>query len=118
MEKLALEVKRRLNLENVRLTGGREHKVKRIGLAWSGLGLSLNIGFVETLLSYKPHVLIAGEMDEYPECYVLNAGVDMIEVGHSVSENIGLRRFSKILKQEYPEVKVVFFEYLKPWLTL
>jgi putative NIF3 family GTP cyclohydrolase 1 type 2 len=42
----------------------------------------------------------------------------MIEVGHSVSENIGLRRFSKILKQEYPEVKVVFFERLKPWLTL
>jgi hypothetical protein len=33
VEKLALEVKRRLNLENVRLTGGRKHKVKRIGLA-------------------------------------------------------------------------------------
>jgi putative NIF3 family GTP cyclohydrolase 1 type 2 len=57
-------------------------------------------------------------MDEYSEYYVLDVGVDMIEVGHSVSENIGLRRFSKILKQEYPEVKVVFLECLKPWLTL
>jgi putative NIF3 family GTP cyclohydrolase 1 type 2 len=57
-------------------------------------------------------------MDEYSEYYVLDVGVDMIEVGHSVSENIGLRRFSKILKQKYPEVKVVFLECLKPWLTL
>lgn len=118
VEKLALDVKRRLNLETVRLAGIREHKVERVGLAWGGLGLSLNIGFIETLLSYKPQALIAGEMDEYSEYYVLDAGVDMVEVGHSVSENIGLKGFSKMLKQQYPEVKVVFFECLKPWFAL
>lgn len=117
-EKLALDVKRKLNLETVRLTGRKERRVERVGLAWGGLGLSLNIGFIETLLSCKPQVLIAGEMDEYSEYYVSDAGVDMIEVGHSASENIGLRIFSKMLKHQYPEVKVVFFECLKPWFTL
>lgn len=97
-EKLALDVKRKLNLETVRLTGRKERRVKRVGLAWGGLGLSLNTGFIETLLSYKPQVLIAGEMDKYSEYYVLDVGVDMIEVCHSASENIGLRIFSKMLK--------------------
>lgn len=118
VEKLAFNIKKRLNLETVRLVGRREDRVCRVGLAWGGLGLSLNIGFVETLLRYKPQVLIAGEMDEYSEYYILDAGVNMIEVGHSVSENIGLKHFSDILKQHYPDVKVVFFECLKPWLTI
>jgi len=118
VEKLSLDIKRRLDLKTVRVTGVRDGRVGRVGLAWGGLGLSLNIGFVETLISYRPQVLIAGEMDEYSEYYVLDAGVNMIEVGHSVSENIGLKNFTKMLNQRFPEVKVIFFECPKPWFTL
>jgi len=79
------------------------------------LGLSLNIGFVEKLLSYDPDLLIAGETDEYAMYYARDAGVCMIETGHSLSENIGLRRFIETLRQRYPKVKVVFHECSKPW---
>lgn len=112
---LASEVKKRLNLEALRFTGRPDHLVKRIGLPWGGLGLSLNVRFIETLLRYEPDVLIAGETDEYAMCYAMDAGVDMIETGHSVSENIGLKKFAETLKQEYPETKVVFFKCERPW---
>jgi len=115
---LALEVKMRLGLEAVRFVGKPDHAVKRVGLPWGGMALTLNVGFIETLLSHNPDALIAGETDEYSEFYVLDAGVDVIEVGHSVSENIGLRKFSEDLKHQYPGTKVVFFECKKPWTSL
>ena len=115
---LALEVKRRLDLEVLRFTGKPNHIVKRIGLPWGGLGLSLNIRFIETLLKHEPDALIAGETDEYATFYALDAGVDMIETGHSVSENIGLKEYAETLKREYPETKVVFFECERPWAFL
>jgi len=111
----ASKVKDRLNPGELRLVGDPSRKVRRIGLPWGGLGLSLNIGFVEELLSYDPDLLIAGETDEYAMYYARDAGVCMIETGHSLSENIGLRRFAETLRQRHPKVKVVFHECTKPW---
>lgn len=63
-------------------------------------------------------VLIAGETHEYAICYFLDADVGMIETGHSVSENFRLREFSEIMKQHYPEAKIVFFERERPWQSI
>jgi len=114
-EELALKVKERLNLETVRLIGEPYRRIKRIALPWGGLGLSLNIGFIEELLGYSPQALIAGETDEYAMYCALDTDVTIIETGHSVSENIGLRKFVEILKQRYSETKIVFFECKRPW---
>jgi len=112
---LASNVKERMNLEAVRLIGEPCREVKRVGLPWGGLGLSLNIGFIEDLLRHNPDVLIAGETDEYAMCYALDADVNLIETGHSLSENIGLRKFVEILGQHYTETRIVFFECKRPW---
>jgi len=113
--KLASKIKERLNLEAIRLSGKPSRKVKRVGLPWGGMGLSLNISFVEELLKHAPDVLVTGETDEYAMYYVLDADVCMVEIGHSVSENIGLKLFVETLRQRYPEVKVVFHECRRPW---
>ena len=115
---LASKIKDRLSIEHIRLVGDPSRKVRRIGLPWGGLGLSLNIGFVEELLRYDPDLLIAGETDEYAMYYARDAGVCMIETGHSLSENIGLRRFVQTLRQHYPRVKVVFHDCSKPWKSI
>jgi len=115
VEDLALDVKKKLNLKAVRIVGNSHRRIRRIGLPWGGLGLSLNISFLEELLRYDPQVLIAGETDEYAMYYILDADVDMIETGHSVSENIGLKRFVGKLQEDYPETKIVFYECEKPW---
>ena len=115
VEDLALDVKEKLNLNAVRIIGDPHRKINRIGLPWGGLGLSLNISFLESLLRYGPQLLIAGETDEYAMYYVLDADVNVIETGHSVSENIGLKRFVEKLRRDHPKIKIVFYECKKPW---
>jgi len=115
VEALASNVKERLNLETLRIIGDPYRRIRRVGLPWGGLGLSLNVSFIEELLGHGPQALIAGETDEYAMYYALDTDVTIIETGHSASENIGLRKFVQILKQRYPETKIVFFECKRPW---
>ena len=86
-----------------------------MGLPWGGLGLSVNVGFIQSLIVHHPDVLIAGESDEYAMRYALDAGVAMIETSHGVSEDPGLRNFADRLREAFPEVKVAFFECGSPW---
>ncbi len=115
VRELAEEVKRRVGLPSLRVVGDLGRRVRRVGLPWGGLGLTVNIGFIESLLSHRPDVLIAGESDEYAMRYVEDAGVALIETAHSVSENFGLRNFCQRLREEFPDLKVVFFDLGAPW---
>ena len=112
---LAAQVKERLGLDQVRVSGDLDKQVSRLGLPWGGLGLSLNVAFIETVISRGADGLIAGEMDDYAMRYVIDAGVPMVETGHAVSENIGLEHFAQMLREEFPELKVVFFEVDRGW---
>ncbi len=42
--------------------------------------------------------------------FAAEAGVDLIETSHEVSENPGLARFAEILQKAFPEAPVVFHE--------
>ena len=112
---LVEEVKRRMGMEHLRVCGDRQRVVKRVGLPWGGLGLSVNVSFIEGLLQYHPDVLIAGESDEYAMFYCLDADVPLIETSHVASENYGLRHFAEHLAANFPGLKVVFHQCSVPW---
>ena len=113
--KLVEEVKAAMGMDCLRVTGDTERVVSRVGLPWGGLGLSLNVAFIEGLLAYKPDVLIAGEADEYAMFYCRDADVVMIETSHAVSENFGLAHFAQDLGAHFPGVKVLFHRCPVPW---
>ncbi len=115
---LADRVKQRTMLPLVRVVGEPSATVQRVGLPWGGMGLSVNVSFIESLLGHDPDVLIAGETDEYAMRYVVDAGVSMIETGHCTSENPGLRQFAHRLADDFPGMKVVFHECPVPWRYL
>ena len=102
-------------MDCVRVTGDSQRVVSRVGLPWGGLGLSVNVGFIEALLGYDPDVLIAGESDEYAMFYCLDADVPLIETSHAGSENFGLARFAQQLAQHFPGLRVVFHRCPVPW---
>jgi len=118
LKDLSEQVKQKMSLQHVRVTGDLERLVSRVGLPWGGLGLSTNITFIESLLAHEPDVLIAGETDDYAMRFVLDAGVSMIETTHSVSENPGLKNFARQLQSEFPDLKIVFFDPGIPWQYL
>ena len=118
VRELAADVKERVGLPLVRVVGDPQSTVKRVGAPWGGLGLSVNVSFIESLLQHDPDVLIAGETDDYAMRYVLDAGLAMIETSHSASENPGLRQFADRLAKDFPQMKVVYYDCPVPWRYL
>jgi len=79
----------------------KENKlVSKVGIAWGGMALFVNIGFLEILIENGADFIVAGESDSYGFHFVNEAGVSMVEYGHEVSENKGVCEFVKYLNKE------------------
>lgn len=104
-----------LHLGSVRYWAPPDHITRIIGLPWGGLGLSINAGFIQRLLEYKPDTLIAGECDEYAFYALQDAGVAIIETGHATSENPGLEHFAEHVKSCFPGLEVIFYRNCEPF---
>ena len=112
---LARQVRDNLGLSSLRVVGDLDRRITRVGVAVGGIGLSVNIGFWETLLRHGAEVVLAGESDEYAMRYAIDSGIGLIETTHPASENPGLRRFCEILRERFPATPVRFYECQVPW---
>ncbi len=112
---LAEGAKRATAMPAVRITGDPQRTVTRVGLPWGGMGLFVNIGFMQAIVQNGAEVGICGETDEYAMRFAEDAGMALIETSHAACENLGLRRFSAMLAEGWPGVKVVFHESGPGW---
>ncbi len=82
--------------------------VRKVGLPWGGLGLFVNVSYVQRLLDLDPDIdlMIAGETDNYGFRFCTELGIDVIETSHEVSENAGLGLFAQALAQKFPHLDV------------
>ena len=109
-------VKSSMNMPVLRVSNGDPGRiVKRVGLPWGGLGLAGNAKYMQSLLDLGCDVFIAGETDNYGIRFAIDSGVDIIETGHEVSENNGLRKFACELGEHFNEIPVVFYENKIPF---
>lgn len=115
---LATTVKQAMGLPWVRVAGNPERVVSKVGLPWGGLGLFVNIGFMQDLAESGAEVLICGESDEYGMRFAVDSGLELIETGHSLSESFGLRHFAQELGQAHPDLPVVFCDNGPGWTLL
>jgi len=116
ISELTKRVKQLLNMDGIRAAiNDPNRSVSRIGLAWGGLGLFVNATFIQDLIANGCEALIAGETDNYAMRMALEAGVDIIETSHEVSESKGLRRFAHELANLCPDLEVFFYEVVRCW---
>ncbi|OGV80333.1 MAG: hypothetical protein A3K19_04255 [Lentisphaerae bacterium RIFOXYB12_FULL_65_16] len=108
VRELVAKVKATFNVSHVRMTGDLDKVVSVAGFPWGGLGLDTNVGYQATCVNLGAEVLIAGECDEYGFSFARDAGVPMIETGHALSENPGVKLFAARLEQEFAGLKTVF----------
>ena len=109
-------VKRCVGVDYARVTPCDPARVvRRVGLAFGGLGLFVNVSAQAELMKHSPEVLIGGESDAYGFIFAIEAGVVFIETGHEVSENIGLRPFAAELGRSLPGIPVLYYENPRPW---
>lgn len=118
LHRFAEHVKKHLSIPHVRCVGDLSHKVHRVGGLWGGLGLSCNASFIDAILRYKVDTVIAGEMDEYAMRGLLDLGIGAVEVGHEVSETIGLKSFAEMLGEKLKMIRVQYQANTYPWLQL
>jgi putative NIF3 family GTP cyclohydrolase 1 type 2 len=117
LRELVWRVKGRAEMPAVRVVraGGWDDPVSRIGLPVGGLGLFVNVGYMEKLIERGCDVMIAGESDDYGFRFALESGVSMIETSHELSENPGMRQARDLLADRFPEVEFSFFPNTCPW---
>ena len=108
-------VKKTLRMEALRVTrhpAGRP--VNRIGLPWGGLGLFVNVHYVQRLIEIGVDTLICGETDNYGFRFVDELDIAVIETSHEVSESEGLREFAAVLNAVF-DVDVRFADTPCGW---
>jgi len=115
LKEFAKNIKISVSLPCIRVVGNLEKEVSKIGIAVGGIGLSVNIGFWETLLRYNVDVILVGETDEYAIRYALDSGVAVVETTHPSSENPGLKKFSEELAKDFSDIKVYFYDVGNKW---
>ncbi|MFW6437511.1 MAG: Nif3-like dinuclear metal center hexameric protein [Armatimonadota bacterium] len=115
---LAAEVKERTGMTAVRVTADLDREVSRVGLPWGGTGLSVNAGFINSVIEHGPDVLIAGESDEYAMRMVHDCDVALIETGHAISEEPGLQWFAGWLGEQLSDLQVTFHKCEPAWQVL
>jgi len=118
LESLVERVKRIMKMNKVRVSApkGMKQKVGRVGLPWGGLGLFVNVKYQQQLIKKGCDVFIAGEADDYGFRFSAECGIPMIETSHVLSENPGLKHFTQMLKDKFPEIEVKFYENRCPWV--
>ncbi len=112
---LIAHVKACLSMDAVRATPDPPGRpVRRIGLPWGGLGLFVNVGFMQSLIELGVDTLICGETDNYGIRFAAEVGIAVIETSHEVSESPGLRRLAEMLG-EHLGVPTAFHEQRCAW---
>lgn len=116
LEKIVKKVKKRLGLQRIRVSPYKKGRIiRRIGLPWGGLGLFVNVNYQEALIKEGAELFIAGEVDSYTYHFAIDAGLVIIETGHELSENFGLKKSVYLLKNKLSPIPVIFYENKTPW---
>lgn len=112
LSQLVKRVKRSTGMRHLRVSAGFSDEiiVHRIGLPWGGLGLFVNVTYQQSLIALECDVFIAGESDNYGIRFGQEAGIPLIETSHEISENPGLRHFTEILQERFPDTSFTFYE--------
>ncbi|MDD2706910.1 MAG: Nif3-like dinuclear metal center hexameric protein [Verrucomicrobiae bacterium] len=112
LDKLASQIKARLNMKQLWTVGPRDKKVRRAGMIFGGGGLFTNVFWAEEFISMGCDVLVCGESDEYAMEYFKDAGAGAgaIVTSHRLSENPGVEQFANSLSKRFKgHLKLQYF---------
>jgi putative NIF3 family GTP cyclohydrolase 1 type 2 len=107
---LVEQVKKRMNLESVRVQGDEDRRVETVVLGWGSMGSE-----VEAIVANGADAGIFGELREWSFLFAREAGVGIIETTHLVSESLGARGMVEEMQRRLPRLKIEFLETPFPY---
>jgi putative NIF3 family GTP cyclohydrolase 1 type 2 len=92
-------VKKKMGMSAVRTTKHNANRpVNRIGLPWGGLGLGMNVSYMQKLVDIGVDTFICGEADNFGIRFADEQGIAVIETSHEISETAGLQILTEKLR--------------------
>ncbi len=92
LNELALFLKKKLNLDTIRITGNPDLEIKKVAVC-SGSGGSL----IKDFFSSGATVYITGDIKFHEARMIEDAGLGLIDIGHFASEHIFIEKLKKML---------------------
>lgn len=121
LKDVALHLKSKLGITNVKVIGDLKQPCQLIGLIPGAAGGQMQISYVE---KEKPDVLIVGEVHEWETAeYIrdslqLGSKTSLIILGHSVSEEPGMKWLVDWLQPKVPGLKITHIASTDPFTWL
>lgn len=107
LEKLSEKVKDKLGIKGIRYVGDPDQEVTRVGIGVGSLG---GLNNLMEAMQFGADCLICGETVEWWTArYAEDANIGLMPIGHSNSENPGMKGMAKFLKDKLPlEIEYIY----------
>ncbi|HEY4288338.1 MAG TPA: Nif3-like dinuclear metal center hexameric protein [Puia sp.] len=121
LQEMITQVKNKLGIKKLKYIGDPAQMCRRVVLSPGAAGGRAQIG---QLQKYRPDVFICGELNEWETSeYIRDARhdkqkVNLIVLGHSVSEEAGLQWLIPVLKEKAPGVKATHVPSGDPFMWM
>lgn len=118
---LVKHLKSTLNIQHVRVIGNLDQVCSKIAMSLGSAGGQRQVSLAETS---KPDVLLVGESSEWetPEYFrdalKLGGKTALVILGHSVSEEQGMRWFASWLQPKMPALKITHISSNDPFIWI
>lgn len=114
LENLIERIKTNLNLKTVSYVGNLKNHIKRICIV--GLHIS-NINYIKRAMKFGCDCYISGKINHFDANLARDMGLSLIETSHYKNGLLAMRKLSKILSLELPEIEFTLFESKDPIRT-
>ncbi len=126
MEAMALELKKRFEMDHIRIVGDPKMQASKVGVFVGGgsLGLGKEEAPMQLMEKHDLHVAICGDITEWTlSAYCNDAGMlglkrGMIILGHERSEEAGMKHMATWMKPILEDVEAVFVDAKEPFKYL
>lgn len=100
LDHLSWDVQNKLSLKGIRYVGDPDQEITRVGVGVGSLGMLNNL---KDAMQFGADCLICGETVEWWTArYAEDANVGLMPLGHSNSENPGMKSMATFLRQKLP----------------
>lgn len=109
-------VKEKLGCKNVLVSGVSENdNIKKVAVV-AGSGNSLT-EMIEVVKQRGADVLVSGDVQDSKARFATELGLTLIDAGGYFTERPGMKNLTKILQENFSELKVVFLDPGVPWVV-
>ena len=112
---LAKDIKSRLKLKKVRMSGDPRRMIRKIAIGAGGDTLFTNASTMNMFLALGVDAIVGGESDAYAANFVLDGGGALIDTDHPVTDNVAVRVCYEAVKRNLPDIPVEYYEHPSPW---